>query len=55
LRSETPTQEVEGGEVLRDELGNPTGVLVERASTLVSKLIPETTPEKDEEALTLAL
>lgn len=55
LRSENPTQEVEGGEVLRDELGNPTGVLVERASTLVSKLIPETTPEKDEEALTLAL
>jgi predicted amidohydrolase YtcJ len=55
LRSETPTQEVEGGEVLRDELGNPTGVLVERASSLVSKLIPETTPEKDEEALTLAL
>ena len=55
LRSESPTQEVEGGEVLRDELGNPTGVLVERASTLVSKLIPETTPEKDEEALTLAL
>lgn len=55
LRSEKPTQEVEGGEVLRDELGNPTGVLVERASTLVAKLIPETTPEKDEEALTLAL
>ena len=55
LRSEKPTQEVEGGEVLRDELGNPTGVLVERASTLVAKLIPETTPEKNEEALTLAL
>ena len=55
LRSETPTQEVEGGEVLRDELGNPTGVLVERASALVVKLIPETTPEKNEEALTLAL
>jgi predicted amidohydrolase YtcJ len=55
LRSESPTQEVEGGEVLRDELGNPTGVLVERASALVVKLIPETTPEKNEEALTLAL
>ena len=55
LRSEKPTQEVVGGEVLRDELGNPTGVLVERASTLVAKLIPETTPEKNEEALTLAL
>lgn len=55
LRSEKPTQEVEGGEVLRDELGNPTGVLVERASALVSKLIPEETPERAEEALTLAL
>lgn len=55
LRSEKPTQEVQGGEVLRDDLGNPTGVLVERASTLVSKLIPEETPERAEEALTLAL
>lgn len=55
LRSENPTQEVEGGEVLRDELGNPTGILVERASGLVARLIPETTPEKNEEALTLAL
>ncbi|MDP3470280.1 MAG: amidohydrolase, partial [Algoriphagus sp.] len=55
LRSEKPTQEVEGGEVLRDELGNPTGVLVERASSLVSKLIPKETPERAEEALTLAL
>ena len=55
LQSEKPTQQVEGGEVLRDELGNPTGVLVERASTLVSKLIPAETPERAEEALTLAL
>lgn len=55
LRSEKPTQEVAGGEVLRDELGNPTGVLVERASGLVASLIPEETPERAEEALTLAL
>jgi predicted amidohydrolase YtcJ len=55
LRSEKPSQEVEGGEVLRDELGNPTGVLVERASGLVAKLIPKETPERAEEALTLAL
>lgn len=55
LRSEKPTQEVEGGEVLRDDLGNPTGVLVERASGLVASLIPEETPERAEEALTLAL
>ena len=55
LRSEKPTQEVQGGEVLRDDLGNPTGVLVERASALVARLIPEETPERAEEALTLAL
>ncbi|PRY89034.1 amidohydrolase [Mongoliibacter ruber] len=55
LGSENPRQEVEGGEVLRDELGNPTGVLVERASTLVSKLIPDDTPERKEKALELAL
>jgi predicted amidohydrolase YtcJ len=55
LGSENPRQEVEGGEVLRDELGNPTGVLVERASGLVSKLIPEDTPERREKALELAL
>lgn len=55
LRSEKPTQEVEGGEVLRDNLGNPTGVLVERASGLVASLIPAETPERAEEALTLAL
>lgn len=55
LGSENPRQEVEGGEVLRDELGNPTGVLVERASGLVSKLIPADTPERREKALELAL
>jgi predicted amidohydrolase YtcJ len=55
LRSENPQQEVEGGEVVRDELGNPTGILVERASGLVSKLIPKDTPERAEKALELAL
>ena len=55
LGSENPIQEVEGGEVLRDELGNPTGVLVETASGLVRKLVPEDTPERREKALELAL
>jgi hypothetical protein len=54
LKGERPG-EVEGGEIILDDLGNPTGVLTERASGLVARLIPETTPEKDEEALTLAL
>jgi predicted amidohydrolase YtcJ len=54
LKGERP-DEVEGGEIIFDELGNPTGILSERAAGLVARLIPETTPEKDEEALTLAL
>jgi len=55
LGSENRKQEVEGGEVIRDPFGNPTGVLVERASGLVSRLIPKDTPERAEKALELAL
>ncbi|MDN3205058.1 amidohydrolase [Algoriphagus sediminis] len=47
--------EVEGGEIIVDELGNPTGVLTERASGLVARLVPAETPERAEAALTLAL
>ncbi|SDC58896.1 hypothetical protein SAMN04488104_100261 [Algoriphagus faecimaris] len=54
LNGERPG-EVEGGEIITDELGNPTGVLTERASGLVARLVPEETPERAEEALTLAL
>lgn len=54
LKGERPG-EIEGGEIITDELGNPTGVLTERASSLVARLVPEETPERAEEALTLAL
>lgn len=54
LKGERPG-EVEGGEIILDELGNPTGVLTERASSLVGKLVPAETPERAEQALTLAL
>lgn len=54
LKGERPT-EIEGGEIIVDELGNPTGILSERASGLVSRLIPNETPERAAEALTLAL
>mgnify|MGYP000462898326 CR=1 FL=1 len=47
--------EVEGGEIIVDELGNPTGVLTERASVLVERIVPDDTPERDEAALELAL
>lgn len=54
LKGERPG-EVEGGEIILDELGNPTGILTERASSLVGKLVPAETPERAEQALTLAL
>lgn len=54
LKGERPV-EIEGGEIIIDELGNPTGILSERASGLVSRLIPNETPERAAEALTLAL
>ncbi|MEN2281883.1 amidohydrolase [Algoriphagus sp. SE2] len=54
LKGERPG-EVEGGEIILDELGNPTGVLTERASGIVGKLVPQETPERAAQALTLAL
>ena len=45
----------EGGEIIRDELGNPTGIFSERAMSLISEHIPDNTPETDAQALTLAL
>lgn len=55
LAPEQPARvDVEGGEVFRDALGNPTGVFNERAMTLITRHIPEFTPEKNAEALRLA-
>jgi predicted amidohydrolase YtcJ len=45
----------DGGEIIRDEFGNPTGVFNERAMNLITKHIPQDTEESDEQALTLAL
>ena len=47
--------EVEGGEVMRDELGRPTGIFNERAMSLITQHIPESTPEKDAKAFELAI
>lgn len=46
---------VEGGEVMRDELGRPTGIFNERAMTIITEHIPETTAEKDKKAFELAV
>jgi predicted amidohydrolase YtcJ len=45
----------EGGEVILDELGNPTGIFNERAMGLIAKQIPESTSETDAQALDLAI
>jgi hypothetical protein len=45
----------EGGEIIRDPLGNPTGIFVERAQSLVSKYIPSTSEETLVKAYELAM
>jgi predicted amidohydrolase YtcJ len=47
--------EVDGGEVMRDKLGQPTGIFNERAQSLIQKNIPQNTPEKDAKAFDLAV
>jgi predicted amidohydrolase YtcJ len=45
----------DGGEVLRDELGNPTGIFSENAMSLIEKQIPENNEDSDSTALELAM
>lgn len=45
----------EGGEVIVDNLGNPTGIFNERAMSLVARHIPENARETDAQALDLAI
>lgn len=45
----------EGGEVIKDELGNPTGIFNERAQDLIAKFIPPENEERNERALELAI
>ncbi len=45
----------EGGEIIRDDLGNPTGIFNERAMGLISRFIPSDDDERDQQALELAI
>ncbi|WP_297691258.1 amidohydrolase [uncultured Eudoraea sp.] len=47
--------DVKSGEVMRDDFGRPTGIFNERAQGLITKHIPENTPEKDVKAFELAV
>ncbi|MBS1508021.1 MAG: amidohydrolase [Bacteroidetes bacterium] len=44
----------EGGEIIRDAMGNPTGIFVENAQSLIEKYIPATDKEKLMKAIELA-
>jgi len=43
------TPDPDGGRILRDGSGNPTGILIDRATTLLTSAIPETTDEQMKE------
>ncbi|WP_341215512.1 amidohydrolase [uncultured Wocania sp.] len=47
--------DIEGGEVIVDEFGRPTGVFNERAQSLITRHIPEKTPKTDIQAFELAV
>ena len=55
LSIESLQGEVEGGEIIKDELGNPTGIFTERAEGIIGKLVPAETEERAEQALELAI
>jgi predicted amidohydrolase YtcJ len=48
------TPDPQGGQILRDDQGNPTGVLIDNAMQLVSTLLPEQTEKSLELALNTA-
>lgn len=47
-------QETEGGEVIKDEFGNPTGIFNEKAMGLIGSFVPENDKAKDKQAFELA-
>lgn len=56
LAIEKLTKELnDGGEIIKDELGNPTGIFNERAQSLIAKFIPKESEETNSKALELAI
>jgi hypothetical protein len=45
----------DGGEIIRDPLGNPTGIFIEHAQSVIGKFIPQTSVETRSKAIELAL
>lgn len=48
-------EDTHGGEIIRDDQGNPTGIFNETAMALISKHIPESDENKDRRAMELAI
>jgi predicted amidohydrolase YtcJ len=44
------TKDVAGGTIVRDAEGNPTGIFKDNAESLISKVIPDPTPEQNDAA-----
>jgi predicted amidohydrolase YtcJ len=49
------TRDVEGGTIVRDASGEPTGILKDNAMSLLDKVVPELTPELADRALDTAM
>jgi predicted amidohydrolase YtcJ len=49
------TPDPDGGKILRDENGNPTGILLDNAETLIQEVLPARTDEEIVHSLTLAV
>lgn len=49
------TPEVQGGEIVRDERGDPTGVLKDNAASLVQRVVPDPQPAREDAALDAAM
>jgi predicted amidohydrolase YtcJ len=49
------TPEVEGGTIVRDTEGEPTGILKDNAQSYVNRVEPPNTPEQDDRALAAAM
>jgi predicted amidohydrolase YtcJ len=52
---ESMVQDMEGGEIIRDAHGNPTGIFSERAQGIISKHVPEADEARNTKALELAI
>ena len=55
MSTESLMQDMEGGEIIRDAEGNPTGIFSERAQGVIGKYIPENDEARNITALELAI